>query len=786
MKQYINDNWYFTPNYTDELLNSNLNNLQVVAVRLPHTVKELPYNYCNEKDYQMVSGYAYELYAPNNWEGKYVGITFLAAGHEAEVYLNGECIGKHSSGYTAFTLELKNLKYEEKNRIVVKLDSRESLNIPPFGNVIDYLTYGGLYRGVYIEVKELSRLTDVYLYGNMEGKLNIEVSGVNTDGCGVQIDVLDNDNVVASIKDTYKRNYELQVNNVKLWDIDNPNLYNVSVKLLNGSELVDEIEDRVGFREIKFVADGFYLNNKKIKIRGLNRHQSWPYMGYAAPERAQKLDADILKYELGCNAVRTSHYPQSKGFIERCDEIGLLVFTEIPGWQHIGNEEWKKQAIKNTEEMILQYRNHPSIFIWGVRINESLDDDEFYTKTNELAHSLDATRPTGGVRYIKKSHLLEDVYTYNDFFHNGTNAGCESKKNVTPDMNKGYLITENNGHMFPTKPFDWEKKRLEHALRHARVINDVAHHSDIAGHFNWCMFDYNTHKDFGSGDRICYHGVMDMFRNPKLAASVFAAEGLETPVLAVSSSMDIGEHPAGSIGDIYAFTNADEVALYKNDEFVGKYTASSDYKDMKHGPVCVDDTIGCLLEVNEGLDKKTADDVKKVLLSVAKHGLGAMPLNTMLTAAKLMTLKHFSFAQATELYGKYVSNWGGKLTTWKFVAIKDGKEVATVIKGAVDSIHLDVRIDTNELIENESWDMATIRIRMLDNYGNVIPYGSHVVSIETEGVVEVVGPKHISLIGGQCGTYVRTTGKEGSATVRIKVEGVDEITIPLTVKKDNN
>ena len=785
MKRFINNDWYFTPNYNDSLLNDEIQSLELARIRLPHTVKELPYNYCNEKDYQMVSGYVYELYAPKDWEEKYVAITFLAAGHYAEVYLNGDCLGTHGSGYTAFTFELKNLKYDSVNRIVVKLDSRESLNIPPFGNVIDYLTYGGLYRGVYIEVKEITRLTDVYLYGNMQGKLYVELSGMNVDNCEIQIDVLDNDNIVASIRDNYRKNFELQVDNVKLWDIDNPNLYNVSVKLLSGRFVVDEIIDRVGFREVKFVSDGFYLNNKKVKIRGLNRHQSWPYIGYAAPKRAQKLDADILKYELGCNAVRTSHYPQSQDFIERCDEIGLLVFTEIPGWQHIGDAEWKKQAIKNTEEMVLQYRNHPSIFIWGVRINESLDDDELYSQTNELAHKLDATRPTGGVRYIKKSHLLEDVYTYNDFFHNGTNAGCEPKKNVTPDMNKGYLITENNGHMFPTKPFDWEKKRLEHALRHARVINDVAHYNDIAGHFNWCMFDYNTHKDFGSGDRICYHGVMDMFRNPKLAASVFASEGLDIPVLTISSTMDIGEHPAGSIGDIYVFTNADEVALYKNEQFVGRYVSSYEYKDMKHGPICINDTIGCLLETNEGLDKKTADSVKKVLLSVAKHGLGAMPLDVMLTAAKLMALKKFTFAEATELYGKYVSNWGGKLTTWKFVALNDGKETASVTKGSVDRIHLDVKIDTNELVDNESWDMATIRICMVDNYDNIVPYGSHVVSVETDGVVEVIGPKHIALIGGQAGTYVRTMNKAGNASVSIKVEGIDEVVIPLVVKKND-
>ena len=213
------------------------------------------------------------------------------------------------------------------------------------------------------------------------------------------------------------------------------------------------------------------------------------------------MKTDILKYELGVNAVRTSHYPQSPYFIDQCDRIGLLVFMEIPGWQHIGDEAWKNQAVINVRDMVMQYRNHTSIILWGVRINESQDDDDFYRRTNAAAHELDPSRPTGGVRAHKKSSFLEDVYTYNDFVHDGTNRGSEKKTSVTSDPKKPYLISEYNGHMYPTKAFDWEEHRVEHALRHVRVLDAAAAEGDIAGSFGWCMFDYNTHKDFGSGDR---------------------------------------------------------------------------------------------------------------------------------------------------------------------------------------------------------------------------------------------------------------------------------------------
>src|SRR5690606_10362556 len=131
---------------------------------------------------------------------------------------------------------------------------------------------------------------------------------------------------------------------------------------------------------------------------------------------------------------------------------GLLVFEEIPGWQHIGDDAWKEVSKQELREMILRDRNHPSIVLWGVRINESGDDTDFYTQTNAIAHELDPTRQTGGVRYLRDSEFLEDVFTFNDF-SNG----------VMPPNHQPYLITEFMGHMFPTKPWDNEERLVEHA-----------------------------------------------------------------------------------------------------------------------------------------------------------------------------------------------------------------------------------------------------------------------------------------------------------------------------------
>ncbi|MEI3100655.1 MAG: glycoside hydrolase family 2 TIM barrel-domain containing protein [Oscillospiraceae bacterium] len=424
--------------------------------------------------------------------------------------------------------------------MAVKLNSREDGSIPPFGFVIDYLTYGGLYREAWLDVREQSYIEDIFVTtpGLTTARVRTKVQG-NWDR--LRLAIMDGaEELLSTLGGTEQL---LSLPQAKPWDIFSPKLYTLRAELLDKEgEVLDTQQVSFGFRTAEFKAEGFYLDGKKTFLRGLNRHQSYPYIGYAAPESLQREDARILKQELKCTAVRTSHYPQSQYFIDECDRLGLPVFTELPGWQHIGDERWKDQAVENLREMILQYRNHPSIILWGVRINESVDDDEFYRRTNALAHELDDSRRTSGVRYLEKSHLLEDVYSYNDFSHNGLTPGAKKKKDVSPDMDKALIISEHNGHMFPTKSFDPWEKRQEHALRHARVQSAAAESGEHAGCFGWCMFDYATHKDFGSGDRICYHGVLDSFRNPKLAAAVYSSQG-EEPVLELGCPMDIGDYP---------------------------------------------------------------------------------------------------------------------------------------------------------------------------------------------------------------------------------------------------
>ena len=803
---YLNDDWLFTEQFEDSLAAPEYPENTLQPVRLPHTCKETPFHYFDESLYQMVSGYRRHLLIPKDWQGKQILLTFEGAAHDSTVFCNGKKVGEHHCGYTAFTVDLTDsVLYGQDNLLCVRLDSRENLNVPPFGYVIDYMTYGGIYRDVRLEVKEKVSLSDIFVHTAIDfrsspvtAQITSEITLTESNG-NVTIrqyympkstaagqgswNLLCEQTVSADTNCDKEIALTAAITDPLLWDTEEANLYILKTQLYQDNTLLDETETTFGIREAVFKKDGFYLNGKKLRIRGLNRHQSYPYVGYAMPESMQRLDADLLKKELGLNAVRTSHYPQSHYFLERCDELGLLVFTEFPGWQHIGDDAWKAQAVANAEDMIRQYRNHPSIILWGIRINESPDDDAFYEKTNAVAHKLDPSRPTGGVRAMKKSHLLEDVYTYNDFLHDGEMPGCDPKKKVTSDMEKPYLISEYNGHMYPTKAFDNEERRSEHAIRHANVLDAVAGQPDIAGSFGWCMFDYNTHKDFGSGDRICYHGVMDMFRNPKLAANIYACEQEQTPVLEITSSMDIGEHPGCNRGNIYILSNADSVKMYKNDRFIKEYLPEmSPYKHLKHGPILIDDFIGDSLAQNERFRPKHAKEITDAMNLVARGSLNHIPKRLYLTALKLLLIYHIDFAEVTRLYTKYIGDWGGTATTYRFDAIKDGKVVKSVTKEPVREIRLEAEADHTILTEQHTYDVALVRIRAVDDHGNVLPFYQEPVRLITEGDISIIGPDTIALQGGMGGTYVKSTGRSGRGALLLQSQTAGEIRIPFQIK----
>ena len=174
---------------------------------------------------------------------------------------------------------------------------------------------------------------------------------------------------------------------------------------------------QIGFREASFQPDGFYLNGERLQLFGLNRHQLYPYAGMAMPARVQRQDAVILKNELNCNMVRCSHYPQSRHFLDACDELGLLVWEEAPGWHNVNASlVWQNMVVQNVRDMVTRDRSRPSVVIWGTRLNETPDVPGLWAATRQAAAELDSSRPSSGaVTYHHPIGWDEDVFAINDY-----------------------------------------------------------------------------------------------------------------------------------------------------------------------------------------------------------------------------------------------------------------------------------------------------------------------------------------------------------------------------------
>ena len=785
-----NDGWLFTPVFDPAIVRPECPELTLEPVRLPHTVKALPYNYCNENDYQKLSGYRREFFAPKEWEGRTVLLTFGAVAHDATVFCNGRRVFHHSCGYTAFTVDLTSaLHLGQKNVVAVRCDSREDLNIPPFGGQMDFLTYGGICRAVCLDVKEPAYLRDIFIETKAEGGFRIYTATVGeTVGCTLQAEIRSPSGSRAFYTGELSLPITGALNSVHPWSIEHPTLYTLTVRLIRPGtsglpdRVLDEKSCRFGFRTLQFVAGGLYLNGQRVELRGLNRRQSYAYQGYAMPDSIQRLDAQLLKKQLGCNAVRLTA-PPSPAFLDACDELGLLVFVEMPGWQHVGDDIWKAQALQNCREMVCQCRSHSSIFLWGVRVSGSADDESFYKRTNETVRRLDPTRPTAGTRSTRRSQLLEDVYAYTDYSYHGRGVGCEARTAVTPDTRKGYLISEFEGAQFPAKSFDDEPHRLAQALRYAAVLNDTIAQQGVAGSFGWCMTDYNTHREFGSGDRISYQGVMDMFRSPKLSAAVYASQ--KTPrspsdiVLEVSSSMALGDHPGGFAGACWAFTNAESLRLYRDNDFVAEFTPDrrGRFAALPHPPIEIHDFVGLLLEKYEGIDRTAAPQVAAILNEMRRDSMELSPLSR----ARMYSL-HLSWNDLVQLYYKYIGVLGSPAAVYRFEAVWHGRAVRTVVKEPVQSVRLECTVHNPILTDGPTWDCAAVSLRAIDQNGNLLPYCGEAVQLSVEGPLRILGPSVVPLRGGMAGTYLATIGEAGPAKLHCRMEGALDTEVSLTIR----
>lgn len=736
----LTEGWTFAEGFDSDWIASPMPG---APVELPHTAVELPFSYFDEESYQRPFTYQRSIPWEERFAGREVALVFEAAMADATVWVNGEEVVRHFDGYTPFSARLTAHLHEGDNLVTVRIDGSENPEIPPFGGRIDYLTYAGLYREVALRVtaplwiENVKIETPEPLAEAKSVRARVILAGTGT-GAEVEARLVDAAgaeiarDTATAVNGTAEIAFD-GLEGLELWQLSDPVLYALALTLRS-----DAGEDcrmvRFGFREARFTTGGFLLNGAPLKLIGLNRHQSFPYSGYAQGRRSQQRDAEILKFDLGCHIARTSHYPQSTHFLDRCDEIGLLVFEEIPGWQHVGGPEWQARSVDNVRRMIERDWNHPSIVIWGVRINESQDDHDFYLETNRVARALDPKRQTGGVRYITDSEMLEDVYTMNDFvlgefenpLTNRPRMGLRTRRETTGlERPVPYLVTEFNGHMFPTKVFDQEQRQAEHVIRHLEVLDAAFGDPAVSGAIGWCFFDYNTHRDFGSGDRICYHGVCTMFREPKFAAYVYASQRDpdDGVVMQPVTFFARGERNIGGILPLVVLTNCDEVEVRYGTSIVRRVAPDrTRFPNLPHPPVIID------------------------------H-------------------RHFGTDE--------MGIWGERWQDCELVGYLDGEAVATrryvadplptTLEIAPDATHFDA----------DARDEVRVILRALDQTGNVLPFLADVVSLDVSGPARLIGPARVSLSGGSTGFWLRSTGGTGAVDVCATCDRLPEAKIRL-------
>jgi len=579
------------------------------GVTLPHTVVPLSWSEWDPDAWEAIWVYRKHFTVPDI-RGSRVVAYFDGTMVNATIVINGTVLGSHQGGYLPWTAELTGHLADDDNVLAVIVDSRW-LPVPPDGApggawAVDYLQPGGIYRDVTLRVVPEVFLADVFARPldvlspgrSVRVQATIDSAVARRGTARIVAELLDGPDVLASAEDAVVISGAgistatlsiTGIGDVTLWSPDTPRLYTVRVTLSPDDGPPHTVEVTTGFREALFRPEGFYLNGERFVIFGLNRHQLFPYLGMAGAARLQRRDAEILKDELNCNMVRCSHYPQSPDFLDACDELGIMVWEEPPGWHYVGDTAWQDLVLENVRDMVVRDRSRPSVIVWGTRLNETADYPELYAMARQLAYELDGSRQTTGAMSSHSTDgWAEDVFGFDDYQHSDDGDATL----LPPFSGLPYLVSEAVGAIDGPPHYRWidgEATLAVQARMHAQVHSIAQSEPGYAGLIGWAGFDYAS---LHGGDRIWRHmktpGVMDTFRVPKPGAAVYRsqADPRARPVILPVFFWDFsGDSPDGPGGNAMIATNCDRLEIYVGGRHHG--TATPDrrgFPGLAHPP----------------------------------------------------------------------------------------------------------------------------------------------------------------------------------------------------------
>lgn len=715
------------------------------------------------------------LIVNNQWQGncwykkefkivdknKKVFIYFEGVMHESWIWVNGKLLKHHQGGYLPFTVDVSDVILPEKNAIIVKVNNQDNPQIPPGKplKTLDFNYYGGIYRNVYLITTNKTYITDAIEANEVaSGGVFInfnEISSKKAIG-SVKINIRNEHNYSVKVKisihfinrkekfdfnieetsilpnTNINLNKEITIKNPKLWDTENPNLYDVEIRLISNSLIIDKFNLKTGIRKIEIRNDGFYLNESLIFINGTNRHQEYPYIGYALSDEANYRDAVKIK-NAGFNFVRGSHYPHSESFMNACDELGLMFMNCISGWQFFGDEKFIENSYQEIKDLARRDRNHPSIIFWEVSLNESDMKPEYMKKANEL---------------LRNEIPYKNVYTAGWLDHENYNLFIPARQHSKPP-NYWNDYKNNNRKVLIAEYGDWEyyaqnagfnqtafqnlkqeertsrqlraygeKRLLQQAFNYQESFNSNLKGKNTIGHANWLMFDYNR----GYADDLESSGISDIFRIPKFAYYFYKSQ--RNPNVRLNKIIDSG--PMVYIAtywneksplDVKVFSNCDEVALYLNDQLVA-------------------------------IQKPTVNEFTSIL-------------------------KHPSFVFKVPNYIK------GKLKTIGYI---NGKKVAyDEVLSSNDAKQIKLEIDNSNIpINPKEQDIVFVYAKILDENGTLVSDATNSINFSIVGTsAELIGKNPIKAEAGIATILLKTKFLKKTMQIIAKSEGLKSSKIKI-------
>jgi beta-galactosidase len=548
----MNTNWLFGGQYMAGSESSFYDDSGFAPVALPHNVTQLSWQNWDFAAWQQVWIYrrhfsGAHLLSPHR-PGNRIFVDFDGVMVNATVVINDHAVSTHQGGYLPWSAELTERVTAGENLLSVIVDSR-CLPVPPIGvgrgpESVDFFQPGGIYRDVNMRVVPQVFLSDMFALPTdvlgPQRRVDVECtidSGVAPHGAGtLLVELFDGAARIATQASTIKvaspglRTAKLSLTDlgpISLWSPGSPKLYKVQATLSFPGLPSHVLTRQIGFREAVFRPDGFFLNGERLQLFGLNRHQLYPYAGMAMPARVQRKDVEILKNEFNCNMVRCSHYPQSPDFLDACDEFGLLVWEEAPGWHNVSSSPaWQDLVVQNVRDMVIRDRSRPSVIIWGTRLNETTSFPGLWAATKQAAAELDGSRPSSGaMAFHDDVKWKEDVFAYNDY---AVNAKTDEPALKQPFPGVPYLVTEAVG-VEEARPqhFAWTDPPAlfaKQAALHGQAQSLARSDPRISGMLAWAGFDYASMLS-QDPDAIKWAGVADGFRIPKLGAAIYQSQG---------------------------------------------------------------------------------------------------------------------------------------------------------------------------------------------------------------------------------------------------------------------